>query len=293
MAIFDATELSRVLLGDSIYSNMMVFGAAWQMGLIPLRHGAIMQAIALNGAAVAPNTTAFDMGRWAIVNPDAAARLIAAEVVEKPKSLDEKIAYRAAHLTAYQNARLARRYLRLLDAVTDPVLREAVAKGYHKLLSYKDEFEVARLHLETEAKARAQFDGDFKISYHLAPPLLPGRDGAGRPKKRAFGAWIARIYPMLARLKPLRGTPLNPFGYTAERRMERALIAQYEADLNAWLPKAASVDRDALVALAELPLSIRGFGPVKEANGAKAALRRAEILQRLASGKTAAAQAAE
>ena len=293
LALFDATELSRVLLGDSIYSNMMVFGAAWQMGLIPLRHGAIMQAIALNGAAVAPNTTAFDMGRWAIVNPDAAARLIAAEVVEKPKSLDEKIAYRAAHLTAYQNARLARRYLRLLDAVTDPVLREAVAKGYHKLLSYKDEFEVARLHLETEAKARTQFDGDFKISYHLAPPLLPGRDGAGRPKKRAFGAWIARIYPMLARLKPLRGTPLNPFGYTAERRMERALIAQYEADLNAWLPKAASVNRDALVALAELPLSIRGFGPVKEANAAKAALRRAEILQRLASGKPAAAQAAE
>jgi indolepyruvate ferredoxin oxidoreductase len=272
---------------------MMVFGAAWQQGLIPLSHGAIHQAIALNGAAVARNGQAFEMGRWAVLNLAAAQRLVSAKLVEKPRSLEEKIAYRADHLTRYQNARLARRFRRLVDAVADPRLREAVAKGYHKLLAYKDEFEVARLHLETQAKARAEFEGDITLRFHLAPPGLPGRDGAGRPKKREFGAWIARAFPLLARLKVLRGTGLNPFGLTPERRMERALIAQYEADMAQWLPKADTVDREALVALAELPMSIRGFGPVKEANAAKAALRRAEILARLAAGGAPLAQAAE
>jgi indolepyruvate ferredoxin oxidoreductase len=228
-----------------------------------------------------------------VVNAEAAARLVEAEVVAKPKSLEEKIAYRADHLTRYQGARLAKRYRRLVDGVSDPRLKEAVAKGYHKVLAYKDEFEVARLHLETEAKAREEFEGDFRMTFHLAPPLLPGRDASGRPKKREFGAWIGRIYPVLARLKGLRGTPLNVFGYTAERRMERGLIKQYEADMAEWLPKVGSVDADALVALAELPLSVRGFGPVKEANAAKAAVRRDEILTRLKAGPAPLAEAAE
>ena len=293
LVLFDATELSRILLGDSIYSNMMVFGAAWQQGLIPLSHAAIHEAIALNGAAVERNTQAFETGRWAVVNQAAAQRLLSAQVVALPRTLDDQIAYRVDHLTRYQNARLARRYQRMLDGISDPTLRAAVAKAYHKLLSYKDEFEVARLHLDTKAKVRTEFEGDVKLRYHLAPPLLPGRDGAGRPRKREFGGWIAHVFPVLARLKFLRGTAFNPFGYTAERRMERALIAQYEADMAAWLPKAGAVDATALLALAELPLSIRGFGPVKEGNAAKAALRRAEILQRLAAGGAALAQAAE
>ena len=293
LVLFDATELSRILLGDSIYSNMMVFGAAWQQGLIPLSHAAIHEAIALNGAAVERNTQAFETGRWAVVNQAAAQRLLSAQVVALPRTLDDQIAYRVDHLTRYQNARLARRYQRMLDRISDPTLRAAVAKAYHKLLSCKDEFEVARLHLDTKAKVRTEFEGDVKLRYHLAPPLLPGRDGAGRPRKREFGGWIAHVFPVLARLKFLRGTVFNPFGYTAERRMERALIAQYEADMAAWLPKAGAVDATALLALAELPLSIRGFGPVKEGNAAKAALRRAEILQRLAAGGAALAQAAE
>ncbi|BDW85467.1 indolepyruvate ferredoxin oxidoreductase family protein [Roseicyclus marinus] len=291
LALFDATELSRILLGDSIYSNMMVFGAAWQMGVIPLSHAAISQAIVLNGAAVERNAQAFEMGRWAALNPEAADRMLRAEVVEKPRSLEEKIAFRESHLVAYQGKRLARRYRRMVDGIADPKLKEAVAKGYHKALAYKDEFEVARLHLATEAKARESFEGDFKMKFHLAPPLLPGRDGAGRPKKREFGGWMMRVYPLLARMKVLRGTVLNPFGHTAERRMERALIAQYEADMAKWLPKAGAVDPDALVALAELPLSVRGFGPVKEANAAKAALRRDEILARLRAGPGLAAAA--
>jgi indolepyruvate ferredoxin oxidoreductase len=135
LSLFDASELSRKLLGDTIFTNQMLLGAAWQRGLIPLSREAILQAVELNGAAVERNKQAFEMGRWAIVNPEAAERLIAAEVVAKPKTLEEKIAFREGHLTAYQGKRLARRYRKLVDAVTDPRLKEAVAKGYHKLLS--------------------------------------------------------------------------------------------------------------------------------------------------------------
>jgi indolepyruvate ferredoxin oxidoreductase len=252
-----------------------------------------MTAIELNGAAVERNRQAFQMGRWAIVNPGAALRLTEAEVVAKPKSLEEKIAFRAENLTAYQGARLAKRYRKLVDTVTDPRLKEAVAKGYHKLLAYKDEFEVARLHLATEAKAREQFDGDFRMKFHLAPPLLPGRDAAGRPSKREFGPWIMRLYPLLARMKPLRGTLFNPFGYTAERRMERALIRQYQSDMAEFLPKAAPQTMDALIALAELPLTIRGFGPVKEANAKKAAKQREDLIAHLRAGDAPMAEAAE
>jgi indolepyruvate ferredoxin oxidoreductase len=293
LALFDATELARVLLGDSIFSNMMVFGAAWQMGLVPLGHAAIMEAIELNGAAVDRNRQAFETGRWAVVNPEAAERLTKAEVVEKPKTLEEKIAYRARHLTDYQGRRLAKRYRRMVDGIEDPRLKEAVAKGYHKLLACKDEFEVARLHLETERKAREEFDGDFRMTFHLAPPLLPGKDAQGRPKKREFGPWIARLYPLLARMKLLRNTPLNPFGYAAERRMERALIRQYEADMAEFLPKAGPRTMDALVALAELPLTIRGFGPVKERNAEKAARQREDLVAMLRSGGPSMAEAAE
>ncbi|MFW5881552.1 MAG: DUF6537 domain-containing protein, partial [Roseicyclus sp.] len=293
LALFDATELARILMGDSIFSNMMIFGAAWQMGLIPLSHAAIMEAIELNGAAPGRNRQAFETGRWAIVNPQAARRLTEAEVIEKPKTLEEKIAFRAEHLTAYQGKRLARRYRRLVDRIEDPRLKEAVAKGYHKLLAYKDEYEVARLHLETEAKARAQFGGDFRMTFHLAPPLLPGRDAAGRPRKREFGPRIMSAYRLLARLKPLRGTPLDPFGYSADRRMERRLIRQYEADMAEFLPKATPETQDALVALAELPLTIRGFGPVKERNAEKAARQREDLLAHLRSGGAPLRQAAE
>jgi indolepyruvate ferredoxin oxidoreductase len=272
---------------------MMTFGAAWQMGLVPLSREAIMEAIELNGAAVEGNRQAFDMGRWAVANPEAAARLASSDVVEKPKTLEEKIAFRERHLVAYQGRRLAKRYRRLVDGIADPRLREAVAKGYHKLLAYKDEFEVARLHLETEAKARATFEGDFRMSFHLAPPMLPGRDAEGRPRKREFGPWIGRAWPLMARMKVLRGTPLNPFGYTAERRMERGLIRQYEADMAEFLPKASPATMDALVALAELPLSIRGFGPVKERNAEKAARQREDLVAILRSGGAPMAQAAE
>jgi indolepyruvate ferredoxin oxidoreductase len=293
LAVFDATELAAKLLGDSIYSNMMVFGAAWQRGLVPLSLDAVLRAIELNGAAVEQNKAAFAYGRWAMVHPKDAARLLAAEVVAKPVTPDERIALRAAHLEAYQDTALATKYRARLARIGDPALRDAVARGYHKLLSYKDEYEVARLLTETRAKAAEAFAGDLTIRYHLAPPLLPGKGADGRPLKRRFGPWIERLFPLLARMKRLRGTAFDPFGYTAERRMERALIAEYEADIDWAEARLSDATRDAVLALAELPLQIRGFGPVKEAAPAAAAKRRAALKAVIQSGGTPLSQAAE
>ena len=291
--LFDASELARATLGDSIFSNMMIFGAAWQRGLVPLSHDAIRQAVELNGAAVEKNLRAFEIGRWAVLHPEEVGRLAEPKVVALPKSLEEKIAYRADHLTAYQGKRLAKRYRKLVDGIADARVKEAVAKGYHKLLSYKDEYEVARLLLESRDKAKAEFDGDFKMSFHLAPPMLGGTDAEGRPKKRKFGEWMLTPMSVLARLKALRGTPLDPFGYSSERKMERALIWQYEADMAEALPKLTDATRDAVIALAELPLQIRGFGPVKAANETKAAKRREEILAAIRQGGAPMSKAAE
>ncbi len=272
---------------------MMVFGAAWQQGLIPLGHEAIAEAVELNGAAVEKNLRAFEIGRWAVLNPQEARDLLTPKVVAKPKGLDEKIAFRADHLVKYQGKGLAKRYRKLVDPIEDKRLKEAVAKGYHKLLAYKDEYEVARLLLETRDKAAGTFDGDFKMTFHLAPPIMTKTGADGRPVKKTFGEGMLRWFRLLARLKGLRGTPLDIFGRSEERRMERALIKQYEADMAEWLPKARPETMDALVALAELPLQIRGFGPVKAGNEGKAAKRREELLYVLRQGGTPLKEAAE
>ncbi|MDD7969710.1 indolepyruvate ferredoxin oxidoreductase family protein [Roseinatronobacter alkalisoli] len=276
--LFDYSELARRLLGDSIYSNMIALGAAWQMGLLPLSESAILRAIELNKAAVDGNKRAFALGRWAVVHPEAAAKTLADTVVLKPESLDEKIARREAHLVTYQSKRLAKRYRRLVDQAPDARLREAVAKGYHKLLAYKDEYEVARLHLQTMDKARAEFDGDFTARFHLAPPLISRMGSDGRPVKRSFGPWIGRGFALLARLKALRGTVLDPFGYTSERKMERQLIRDYETLMPRILADVTPDNHAIAVELAELPLQIRGFGPVKHNNASLAAERRAALL---------------
>ena len=292
LIVFDAHGLAEKVLGNSIYSNMLLLGAAWQLGQVPVASDAILRAIELNGANVAENQRAFQIGRWAALNPEEVGKLLAEKVVDLPKSLDERIAYRADHLAAYQSDRLARRYHKLLDKIDDPALKEAAAKGYHKLLSYKDEFEVARLLSESRAKAEAAFDGDLKLTFHLAPPALGGIGPDGRPKKRAFGAAWERLWPYMARMKRLRGTPFNPFGYTAERRMERSLIRQYEKDM-AEVLKDPARNMDAAISLAELPLQIRGFGPVKHANAEAAAKRREELLAAFRAGNAAPDVAAE
>ncbi|MCL7463741.1 indolepyruvate ferredoxin oxidoreductase family protein [Phaeovulum sp. NW3] len=289
LAFFDATELTRRVLGDSIYSNMAVLGAAWQQGYVPLTRAAILRAIELNGAGVAANSRAFDLGRWAVAMPEAAARLIAPEA-DQPKA--DPVAFRAAHLVQYQDAALADRF-RALVARAPEDLREAVAKGYHKLLAYKDEYEVARLHLKTVDKARAEFGGDFRMTFHLAPPMLGGTGPDGRPKKREFGPWMVPVFRLLARMKGLRGTAFDPFGRSAERRTEHALIAQYESDMAEILPAVTPATQDIARELAELPLTISGFGPVKDAAVEKAAARRAELLAAFRAGGAPERMAAE
>ncbi len=295
LAMFDATALARALLGDSIYSNMMMLGAAWQAGLVPLSEAALLRAIELNGAKPRENRRAFEIGRWAYLHPEEAARLAApqAQEGERPKSLAERIAFRADHLEKYQNAALKRRYLARLGEIADERLKEAVALGWHRLLAIKDEYEVARLHLETEAKARAEFEGDFRLEYHLAPPLLARKGPDGRARKRRFGPWMRHTFRLLARLKGLRATALDPFAYSAERRAERALLRQYEADMEAILPRVTPETRDIAVALFELPLEIRGFGPVKAEAMARAAKRRAQLLEAFEKGGEAAPMAAQ
>ncbi len=294
LMLFDATDLARALMGDTIFSNMMIFGAAWQKGLLPITLESMQRAIELNGAAVEKNLRAFELGRWAAENPAEVSDILKPQnVTQMPKSLDDRIAFRVDHLTSYQSKRYAKRYQKMLDGIEDAHLKEAVALGYHKLLAYKDEYEVARLLKSTEDKARETFDGDFKMNYHLAPPFLTKENANGRPEKRKFGPWISRAFPLLAKMKGLRGTPLDPFGRTEERRMERALIAEYEADMAKVLPEANTGNMDAIVALAELPLQIRGFGPVKKANQDKAAKRREELLAAIAAGDAPQRQAAE
>ncbi|WP_127902795.1 indolepyruvate ferredoxin oxidoreductase family protein [Solirhodobacter olei] len=293
LSLFDASELARALLGDSIYSNMMIFGAAWQNGLIPLSEEAILKAIELNGAAAEANKRAFELGRWAVVHPEEAAAKAAPKVVALPKTLAEKIAFRADHLKAYQSRRYAARYRKFVDRFEEPKLKEAVAKAYHKLLSYKDEYEVARLHLQTAKKAQEEFGGDFRMTFHLAPPIFGHKGAGGRPAKREFGPWVLRLFRVLASMKRLRGTVLDPFGRSQERRAERAAIKAYEAEMAEVLGGLKPETLDIAVEIAELPLQLRGFGPVKAANAEKIAKRRAALMARFRAGGEPVREAAQ
>jgi indolepyruvate ferredoxin oxidoreductase len=288
VAFFNASDLALRMLGDSIYSNMLVLGAAWQQGLIPLTEEAILKAIELNGAKVAENQRAFQIGRWAMAYPDQTRK--PAEVTQLPV---DPVEYRAARLVGYQNKRLARRFRKLVDAAPAP-LRDSVARGYYKLLAYKDEYEVARLHMSTAAAVAEKWEGDVKLSLHLAPPVMGGGlDAEGRPKKREFGPWMLRAFRVLAKFKGLRGTPLDPFGYSAERRMERQMIRDYEADMAEIFAAVTDATMPVAIELAELPLSVRGYGPVKHKAASAAAPRRAELLAQFRAGGAPIREAAE
>jgi indolepyruvate ferredoxin oxidoreductase len=279
-SFFDFTKPAEILLGDSIATNMMMMGYAYQKGLLPLSAKAIEQAIEVNGVSIKMNTQAFRLGRLAAADP---ARLDAMmkgqDATPAPKtleqmSLDEIIAHRSRLLTDYQNAKLAERYRGLVSQVRDAAtkggygdaLPRAVAVNYAKLLAYKDEYEVARLYTDGrfEQQLRDQFEGDFKISFNLAPPLLGGaKDALGRPKKRAVGAWMLAVFRLLAGMRFLRGTAFDIFGHSADRKLERDLIAGYEKDVATALSLLSPVTIDAAVELLSLPDRIRGYGPVK------------------------------
>ncbi|WP_350460803.1 indolepyruvate ferredoxin oxidoreductase family protein [Amaricoccus sp.] len=286
LCMIDATRMAEKLLGDAIHANVLMLGAAWQAGLLPLGLDALTRAIEINGAGVEGNKRAFAFGRWAILHPAEAAAAIAG-VAAPAEDLDAIVARRAAHLERYQDAALARRYRDRIAAARarDEGFAEAVAKGYHKLLAYKDEYEVARLHAETlEAAVAARFSDTRAMRFHLAPPILARRDAAGHPVKREFGPWMMWVFRRLARLKGLRGKPCDPFGWTEERRRERAAITQYEADMDlvaaGFDPATAAV----AIELAELPLKVRGFGHVKQAAAEAAAERRRDLLAAFAAG---------
>jgi indolepyruvate ferredoxin oxidoreductase len=267
----DATTLASALLGDSIYANLLLLGAACQRGWLPVGGAALERAIELNGNAVAENLAAFRWGRLAAANPEAvrnaAAPYLSEAVVEA--TLDQIVDRRARFLAEYQNEAYAARYRALVDLAreaertrcgTEGAFAEAVARSYFKLLAYKDEYEVARLHglREFRAALEREFEGDFRVAYHFAPPLLPGR-----PRKRRFGPWVRPVLAGLARLRRLRGTALDPFGWTAERRRERALIGEYETTIRDLALRLSPQNRAAAVELAALPQCIRGFGHVK------------------------------
>ncbi|HMS93785.1 MAG TPA: indolepyruvate ferredoxin oxidoreductase family protein [Tabrizicola sp.] len=276
------SDLAIRLTGDEIGANMMMLGYAWQKGLVPVGREAILTAIGLNGVAVAANTAAFDWGRLLAHDPEAVHA--AAVPASQPRRLqgemttEDLINHRAAHLQAYQDVRLAQRYrdrLQRLSRVVDPATLRQAALSYARVLAYKDEYEVARLFSDASFRQglEASFDGDYRIAFNLAPPMLPGKDATGRPKKREFGPWVLPLFRLLARMKGLRGTWADPFGHSHDRKLERALIVQYEADLD--LAETHGKLAGPLIArLLALPQDIRGYGPVKEAALAKATAQR-------------------
>jgi indolepyruvate ferredoxin oxidoreductase len=294
-AFVDATGLATALMGDGIYTNPFMLGYAWQKGWLPLAYETLSRAIELNGVAVESNRKAFEWGRYTAHDPDAVRRAAApGKVVELKRSsgsLEEIVARRVEFLTAYQDAKYAQRYADLVERVrkveSDRLqsgrLTEAVARNYFRLLAYKDEYEVARLHSDPafRAKIAAQFEGDYTLHFHLAPPLLARIDpNTGRPRKKRYGPWMLTAFSLLAKLKGLRGTPLDPFGRSEERRMERQLIGEYEALVDELLARLDRENQAVALQLAALPEEIRGYGCVKEENLRTARRQWSELLAR-------------
>jgi indolepyruvate ferredoxin oxidoreductase len=283
-----AQAIASALLGDTIYANMVLTGFAWQKGLIPLDRAAIMRAIELNGASVDANKRAFSIGREAAVD----LAKIMAKVAPPPKlskTLDELIEIRVRDLTAYQDAAYAERYRAFVEAARErersvspgsEVLATAVARNLYKLMAIKDEYEVARLYTDGAFAKRLadQFEGDVKISIHLAPPILSRRNrDTGLPEKRTFGPWMLKAMKVLAKGKTLRGTRWDIFGRTPERKGERALLADYEGRIEKLLLSIRPENLRAAAEYASVPDVIRGFGHVKEANIKHANQKYAEL----------------
>ncbi len=293
----DATNLGTGLMGDAISANMLLLGYAWQLGLVPLPRQAIEQAIAINNVAVEMNLNAFAWGRRYAVDPD---RVMALAGIEQPASqtppptLDDLIDYRYQFLVDYQNRALADQYRSQVETVRaaeqqhfpdfvaeDMALTRAVALNYFKLLACKDEYEVARLYTngEFERQLHEEFEGNFKLHFHLAPPIFARRDPrSGHLLKSQFGGWILPLFRVLAKFKFLRNTLFDPFGYSAERKMERLLVTEYQQLISELLNGLCGDNYQAAVELASLPEHIRGFGHVKQHNLDRVRQRQAQLL---------------
>ncbi|MEO8629385.1 MAG: indolepyruvate ferredoxin oxidoreductase family protein [Betaproteobacteria bacterium] len=299
----DATRIATALMGDSIATNLFMLGYAFQKGRIPLRAESIARAIELNGVAIESNKQAFDWGRRAAINFEQVERIALPAkpvIVQLPQSLDTLIRRRSGMLVSYQSEAYAKQYEAFVDKVrraeaqvgTGDALAKAVAKYLFKLMAYKDEYEVARLYTDGEFEKRLNdaFEGDFKLKYNLAPPMISQRDARGHLVKREFASWMRYGFKVLARLKFLRGTALDVFGKTAERRMERQLIDDYRAAIDGALEHLSAESLRQAVELANLPEQIRGFGHIKDANVEKVRVRW-KVLQEHMSGTAQAAPA--
>jgi indolepyruvate ferredoxin oxidoreductase len=308
----DAGRLATALLGNSIGANMFMLGYAYQLGALPLSAEAIERAIEMNGEAVPMNISAFRYGRRAAVDPKALEALIEPrpqqqnDSVKLSQSFAETVERRAAFLTGYQNENYARRYRNLVEKVRTVEaekapgqcgLAEAVARYLFKLMAYKDEYEVARLYSETSFldRVKSNFDGDrLRLEFHLAPPLFARRDPqTGEPKKMSFGPWMLKVFAALAKFKFLRGTMFDPFGYTAERKMERRLVADYEILLEEIVEQLTPNNHRMAVGLAMIPEKIRGFGPVKQRHLAAAKAEEAALREQFKAGAAPFLKAAE
>jgi indolepyruvate ferredoxin oxidoreductase len=308
----DATRIANALFGQSIGANMFLVGYAYQLGTVPLSAAAIEKAIELNGQAVGMNSAAFHWGRRAVIDPAAVEAMVkpaaatASDAEHLSESFDETVSRREKFLTAYQNAAYARRYRLLVDKVAAAEagrapgregLADAVARYLFKLMAYKDEYEVARLYTDGafEKQVKTEFDGDtLRFEFHLAPPILARRDkSTGLPRKMSFGPWLLPAFRLLAKLKVLRGTPLDPFGRSLERRTERRLIEDYEAMLDEVLARLTPENHHLAVGLAAIPEKIRGFGHVKQQHLVAAKADEAALLEQFRAGAPLLLKAAE
>jgi indolepyruvate ferredoxin oxidoreductase len=294
---FNATRIAEAIFGDNLAANTLMIGFAWQKGLLPLSAAAIDAAIEANGIAVDLNKRAFRWGRLAAVNlqeVQALAGLTEPDLAEAPTDGVRTIEQYAAELERYQDNTYAGRFRRLMAtaaAATAPhgekgaELLAAIAANTFKVMAYKDEYEVARLYSEPlfNATLEGQFSSYRRLSVYLAPPLISRRDKVtGRPRKLKFGPWMFRAMALLAKAKRLRGTCLDPFGHTDERKAERALRDAYLADVTLGLSRLSPANLDDMLALARLPQDVRGFGPVKEAAMDRYAGARADLVSKLA-----------
>jgi indolepyruvate ferredoxin oxidoreductase len=295
VALVDANRFAVALLGDAIYTNPFVLGFAWQRGWVPLRHESLVRAIELNGVQVEKNLAAFEWGRHAAHDIEGVTRLVRAQgrggvspgseggskiiALHTPKALDTLIEKRIAYLSDYQNEAYAARYARIVTEVRKAeaalgsadgpyALTEAVAKNLHKLMAYKDEYEVARLYADPAfvERLKSSFEGEWRVKFHLAPPMLSKKDAHGHLIKKQYGPWVLSAMKVLAKMKFLRGTSFDIFGKTEERKMERALIADYEALVKELIGGLTAEKLPLAIELASLPDSMRGYGHVKDNN---------------------------
>jgi indolepyruvate ferredoxin oxidoreductase len=301
-AQLDANTIAEKLMGDTVFSNVLMLGFAWQRGLLPLSRAALIKAIELNNVAVERNKEAFNWGRIAATNLKVITDLLnpgktPVTNVKSEPGLDELIATRHKHLVNYQNRRWADRYTDMIKQVrraeeslgeTNQLLTRAVAQQLYRFMAYKDEYEVARLFAETDfmQEVNDTFEGDFKIHFHLAPPIMNrGTDAQGRPRKRQFGPWMFRVFKLLAKFRVLRGTVIDPFRYSSDRKLERAQLKSYQQLVERIVRELDASNYDTFLQLAELASEIRGYGPVREQAAEAIQSRQTQLIKALDTGR--------